>query len=233
MGGTIVAIGGGELDSLKTLPIDQYIVGLTEKEHPRALFIPTASKDADSYIASFKKVYGMLLGCRVDVLSLIAESPSEEEIRAKVLEADLIYTGGGNSTLLMHRWADTGIAHYLAEACTRGTILSGMSAGGNCWFDFGHTMVSSGNGQTCSYVNGLGFVRGAFCPHYNQPQRRNTFVNILSELGVDGYALEDHCAIVFRNGVTAILKSDPQAKAFRLYGTGQKIETLELFPSSI
>ena len=231
--GPIVAIGGGEMDTLKTLSIDRYIVGLTGKNHPKALFIPTASGDAKGYISSFKKVYGMLLGCRVDVLSLIAETPQEDEMRSKILAADLVYVGGGNSTLLMSRWSETGMAQYLADAHFSGTVLSGMSAGGNCWFDYGHTMVGNDKEQEWKYIRGLGLIKGAFCPHFNQPMRRKSYGRVLARLGVAGYALEDHSAIDIRNGESAILKSDPRSKAFRLYGDGEKVETIELFPSSI
>jgi dipeptidase E len=36
----IVAIGGGELKDLETFLIDEYIVKLTGKENPKALFVP-------------------------------------------------------------------------------------------------------------------------------------------------------------------------------------------------
>ncbi|OMF88623.1 hypothetical protein BK146_24695 [Paenibacillus sp. FSL R7-0333] len=56
--GIIVAIGGGEISELETLAIDQTIVDLTNKKNPKALFIPTASMDAEGYCDSFQLVYG-------------------------------------------------------------------------------------------------------------------------------------------------------------------------------
>ncbi len=47
----IVAIGGGEIRQLKTLSIDKAIVALTNKKHPRLLFIPTASNDSEKFSA--------------------------------------------------------------------------------------------------------------------------------------------------------------------------------------
>ncbi|MFQ5474801.1 MAG: Type 1 glutamine amidotransferase-like domain-containing protein [Candidatus Nanoarchaeia archaeon] len=56
--GFIVVIGGGDINRLETLPFDKRIVELTKKKHPKALFIPTASYEAESYCNSFHKVYG-------------------------------------------------------------------------------------------------------------------------------------------------------------------------------
>ncbi len=60
--GKIVAIGGGEIRDLETMAIDAEIVGLTGKQGPRALFIPTASEDDPTYYEAFQTVYGRELG---------------------------------------------------------------------------------------------------------------------------------------------------------------------------
>ena len=54
--GKIVAIGGGEIGEGETLAIDKEIVSLTGKDHPRALFIPTASSDSRGYWQTFQDV---------------------------------------------------------------------------------------------------------------------------------------------------------------------------------
>ena len=43
--GKIVAIGGGSMLENETLGIDQEVIALSDKECPKALFIPTASSD--------------------------------------------------------------------------------------------------------------------------------------------------------------------------------------------
>ena len=70
----IVAIGGGELRKLQTLRIDRRIVELTGRARPRALFIPTASQDSENYIATFRRVYGDKLGCKIQIFLLIETS---------------------------------------------------------------------------------------------------------------------------------------------------------------
>jgi len=47
--GKIVAVGGGDLRQLETLPIDREIIRLTARKRPNALFIPTASSDSREY----------------------------------------------------------------------------------------------------------------------------------------------------------------------------------------
>ena len=59
--GKIVAIGGGKIKALETLPIDKEIIMLTGKSHPKALFIPTASGEPEEYCQTFQKVYGRKL----------------------------------------------------------------------------------------------------------------------------------------------------------------------------
>ena len=54
----IVAIGGGEIRTTNTLAIDKEIIRLTQKKHPRLLFIPTASLDSENYWKQIEKYYG-------------------------------------------------------------------------------------------------------------------------------------------------------------------------------
>lgn len=67
---TIVAIGAGQMKTFETLSIDKRIVELTGKSQPKALFIPTASEDAEGYWHTFDRVYGQRLGCKTNVLYL-------------------------------------------------------------------------------------------------------------------------------------------------------------------
>ena len=100
----LVAIGGGEIVRGETLAIDKEIVSLTGKNRPRALFIPTASSDSREYWQVFQNVYGTELGCETDVLYLLGVSPTKRELEQKILSADLIYVGGGNTLKMMRRW---------------------------------------------------------------------------------------------------------------------------------
>ncbi|MFB6240595.1 MAG: Type 1 glutamine amidotransferase-like domain-containing protein, partial [Gemmatimonadota bacterium] len=102
--GRIVAVGGGEIAAHETLPIDRAIVSLAEAGTPRALFIPTASEDAEGYIETFHEVYGEELGCETDVLTLVEGNPTQEQIDEAIADADLVYVGGGNTRKMMRIW---------------------------------------------------------------------------------------------------------------------------------
>ena len=47
--GAMVAIGGGLIRTRGTAAIDREIIRLSGKKHPRLLFLPTASSDAERY----------------------------------------------------------------------------------------------------------------------------------------------------------------------------------------
>ena len=92
----IIAIGGGEMQLGETLPIDKYIVERTRAQWPNALFIPTASSDAEDYVQIFSDIYGGQLGCTVNVLRLLQNAPPQEHVAELIRSADLTYVGGGN-----------------------------------------------------------------------------------------------------------------------------------------
>ena len=97
----IVAIGGGEIRTRGTAPIDREIIRLSGKKNPKLLFIPIASSDSERYWKHVKEYFGKFLKCKTDVLILIKERPSKKQIRKKILSADIIYVSGGNTLLMM------------------------------------------------------------------------------------------------------------------------------------
>ncbi len=233
--GKIVIIGGGEIGDYETLPFDKRIVELTGKKHPRALFIPTASGEPDGYIKTFNKVYGKKLGCKTDVLYLLKTKPTKEELRRKILSSDLIYVGGGNTSKMMMRWRFLGVDKILKEAYKQGIILSGISAGGICWFEAGHSDSMSfyhPNNWDYIKVRGLGLLRGIHCPHFNGQtrgiKRRKNFSNFMKKYSVVGIAIDNHCAIEFVDGKYKILTAKKDRKAYRVFKKRNKIMIEEI-----
>lgn len=111
--GKIVAIGGGEISKQETLSIDKEIIKLSGKKQPNVLFIPTASSDAPKYSDDFAKYYGTALGCNVNVLTLINKEIDIKAIKNKILNADIIYVGGGNTLMMMKLWRKIGVDKIL------------------------------------------------------------------------------------------------------------------------
>ena len=222
---TIVAIGGGKIATRQTLPIDREIIRLSKTKNPRVLFIPTASSDSEIYWKKIRAYFGDFLKCKTDVLFLMKENPSHEQIHSKISAADIIYVGGGNTLQMMRIWRRLGVDKLLIAAYIKGTVLAGVSAGSICWFDSGHSdSMSFYNPHNWNYINvkGLGLIQGIHCPHYNGktggvPRRKN-FQQMIRKIGGVGIAIDNNCAIEFRDGrVFKVLVSKPRAKAYRVF----------------
>lgn len=231
----IVAIGGGEIRQLKTLAIDKEIVSLTRKKHPRLLFIPTASSDSKNYVQVIEKVYGKRLGCKTDSLLLLREKPSRKEIEEKILSADIIYVGGGNTLKMMKLWRLLGVDKLLKFAYNNGTILCGISAGAICWFEYGHSdSISFHNPDDWDYirVKGMGLLKGLLCPHFDGQtrgiKRKKRFSQMLEKVGGLGIAIDNHAAIIFCNDSFRVINSKKDSKAHKLFKKSGKIISIPI-----
>src|SRR3989344_8934494 len=85
----IVAISGGKARDGNSL--DKEIVKLSGKAHPKVLFIPTASeypgsssKTSEENYRSFQDSFEKKLKCKTDILYLVKETPTLQEIRKKI-----------------------------------------------------------------------------------------------------------------------------------------------------
>ena len=212
----IVAIGGGELKTQETLLIDRFLVDFTGKRSPNALFIPTASGDAEGYCQTFQQIYGQVLGCRTDSLLLLNCSVQHRLIEDAILGADLIYVGGGNTLRMMKRWRQLGVDRLLAKAAAQGTVLSGISAGAICWHQWGDSDSRSFSGkQDWSYirVRGLGLKPGLFCPHLDTEGRHESLLAMVGKYKMYGIACDDHAAVVYHDSRATCLASRKNARA--------------------
>ena len=220
----IVAIGGGDIRELTTAPIDKEIIRLSGRVHPRLTFIPTASSDNQKYWELIDQ-YFKKLGCRTDVLFLVKERPSYEEIKRKILMSDIIYVGGGNTLMMMKVWRATGVDILLKQAYKKkNLVLCGMSAGSICWFDSGHSdSMSFYSPKNWEYikVRGLGLLKGIHCPHFNGQtlwkKRRDAFKEMIGKGGGFGIGIDNNCAIEFSKGKFRIIKSKKHANAYGVF----------------
>lgn len=226
----IVAIGGGEIRQLKTLAIDKTIVSLTNKKHPRLLFIPTANSDSENDVEAIEEVYGKKLGCKVDSLLLLRGKPSSKEIKEKILSADIIYVGGGNTLKMMELWRRLGVDKLLKSAHNKGAILCGISAGAICWFEYGHSdSMSFYHPDNWDYIRtkGMGLLKGLLCPHFDGEtrgiKRKKSFSQMVEKVGGLGIAIDNHAAIIFRNDSYKVINSKKGSKAHKLFKKNGKI----------
>ncbi len=225
----IIAVGGGEIADGETFAIDKEIIAQAEKDTPQALFIPTASEDADGYIDTFYDVYGEEFGCDTAALELIAESPSDDEIAEKIRSADVVYVGGGNTRKMLNVWETYGVDDLLQEASERGTVLSGLSAGAICWFEAGHSDSESfdSDGEEWNYVrvDGLNIVEDLiYCPHYHVEGREQPFKAFMEDYPDNvGIAVDDNAALEIIGDKYRIITSQPNSHAYRVYNRDSEI----------
>jgi peptidase E len=217
---TIIALGGGGFSSEPDNPLlDDYILAAAESPQPRVCFLPTASGDADPYIVKFYNAFnGTSFPSRRAIpthLSLFRRTV--EDLRSFLLQQDVIYVGGGNTANMLAVWRTHNLDAILCEAWTRGIVLCGPSAGAVCWFESGVT--DSFGLPLRAITNGLAFLPGSFCPHYNsEPTRRPVYQQLLTD-GIlpSGYAADDSVALRFTGTeLTEIVTAHPDARAWKL-----------------
>lgn len=232
---TIVAIGGGELGELETLPIDRVIVKLARKKHPKALFMPTASNDAFGYWQTFQAVYGKKLGCEIDVLFLIREKLSRKQIEAKILSADIIYVGGGNTLRMLRVWRKHSVDKLLRKAYEKGVILSGVSAGAIAWFRYGSSdsrrfMGSGKVTNSLMRVSALGLLPLTLSPHHLREKKLRDpgIQEIMQRTPGVALALDDCSAILIQGDRFEILRSKPGVGIKKVFRRKGKIEQQSL-----
>ncbi len=237
--GKIVVIGGGEIGRpgypVETTKLDEETIRLTGKANPKLLFLPTASSDSEGYVEVVRAHFGKRLGCRVDYLMLISQRYSKKELTDRILGADIVYVGGGNTLKMMRRWRYLGVDKLLEKAFNQGTVLSGLSAGGICWFDFGHSDSMHMYGQKdWEYINvrGLGLIKGIHCPHFDSQTdgktRRKDFMEFMSNYSQVGIGIDDKCAVEFVDDGYRVIATNSNSRAYRVFKINGKVEIEEI-----
>ena len=215
MSGAIVAVGGGGLamepgDEL----LDGFMLSLARRERPRVCFLGTATGDSERYVANFYRAFAEH-DCRPTDLALFDRKVGD--LRRFVLEQDLIYVGGGNTVSLLAVWRAHRLDAALREALENGAVLCGVSAGMNCWFQ---ASTTDSFGPDIEPLNdGLGFVAGSACPHYDaEAQRRPLYHRLVAAGFPSGWAADDGAALHFDAAGTLVevVASREGARGYRV-----------------
>jgi dipeptidase E len=225
----VVAMGGGGFSMEPENPLlDDALLDLVRRtrsrDRPRICFIGTASGDSEGHIATFHAAFDD----RTEATHLALFDRTVEDIGAFLLEQDAVYVGGGNTANMLAIWRIHGVDVGLRAAYEDGVVMAGLSAGSLCWFEAG-TTDSFGPGLRPLH-DGLGFLSGSHCPHYDgEPGRRPLYQRLIGEGRLPaGYAADDGAALVFRDGeLHTVVASRPTARAYRVErgGGGTAVET--------
>jgi peptidase E len=227
----IVALGGGGF-SMATSPsdpdpIDDYILSLTGKRRPNVCFLPTASGDADTYIAKF--VHAFPPRRATATVGRLFNRTLDPDIAARIASADVVYVGGGNTAYLLDVWARHGVDALLRKRWRRGRVVfAGISAGMNCWFSGCST---DSFGPLAPLDGGLGLLPEAACPHFDaETGRRPSLLRFVArgELPTT-FAADDYAAFHFasasataRPTLHACVKSRLSAGCYRVEKVGTR-----------
>jgi dipeptidase E len=211
----IVAMGGGGFSMEPRNPrLDDFVLSLARrKRRPRVCFIGTASGDNDYYLRRFYEAFPPL---RASATHLAFFERTVRDLKSFVIAQDVIYVGGGSSANLLAVWRLHGLDRALRSAWNAGVVMAGISAGAICWFEDG---LTDSLGMPYRALNdGLGFVRGACCPHYDGDKERAPILKRLIRRGFPTtLALDDGAAAHFvGTQLVEVVSSRPKARAMRI-----------------
>lgn len=207
-------MGGGGFSMEPENPLlDEFVLSLAGTPCPKVCFVPTASGDSEEYIARFYRAFSAF-DCRPADLALFSRTVGDLE--SFVLEQDVIYVGGGSTANLLAVWRVHGLDRILWRAWDQGTVLCGVSAGMNCWFERSVT-DSFDVARLQPLHEGMGLLPGNCCPHYDgEAQRRPEFHRLIESGEFDGgWAADDGAALVFDGDkLREVVTSRPGAAAY-------------------
>ena len=211
----IVAMGGGGFSMEPRNPtLDDFVLSLARrKRRPRVCFVGTASGDSDWYIRRFHEAFPP---SRAAATHLTFFDRTVRDLKRFVMDQDVIYVGGGSSANMLAVWRLHGFDKVLRAAWNAGVVMAGISAGAICWFEDG---VTDSFGMPFRNLNdGLGFVRGACCPHYDgEKTRRPVLMRLIKRGFPKTLALDDGAAAHFvGTRLKEVVSSRPKARAMRV-----------------
>ena len=213
----IVGLGGAGSTDAETRRLIDYVVGLAGKPAPKVCFVPTAVGDDAS---SFVRIYGELPeAARATYLPFFPWPP--EDLRGFALSQDVIFVSGGNTANMLAIWRVHGFDQILREAWEAGVVLTGWSAGMICWFEAGVT--DSFGPQLEGMRDGLGFLAGSACPHYDGEElRRPVYTRLVAEGFPAGVAADDGVGLHYTGTeLTEVVSVREGAGAYRVGPDGE------------
>ena len=213
----IVGLGGAGDTEEQTRLLYEYVLGLTGKQKPRLLVVPTAAAESAELIVGFYERFRGL--AELDHLCTFPWPP--QDVRELILSQDAICVSGGNTANMLAIWKTHGIDVLLREAWDRGIVLWGASAGMICWFEAG---VTDSFGPQLAGLDCLGLLAGSACPHYDGEELRRPRYRELIDSGLPaGIAADDGVGLHYvGTELREIVTCRPGAAAYRVSRSGEE-----------
>ncbi len=223
MAGHIVAMGGGGfLTGNPISPLDDLLLSFSPRPRPRVVFLATAVGDSEWAIDAFRQSFAGR-DCVPEPVTLfgIPEHPAE-----RVAAADVVVVSGGNTANMLALWRLHEIDQALRHAWDRGAALGGVSAGANCWYEA--CVTDSFSVELGGLEDGLGFLGGSYCPHFDgEERRRPVYASLVAGGFPAGIACDDGAAAVYDGTeLVEIVADRPGVSGYRVtVGGAEPIET--------
>ena len=190
----IIAIGGGGFTHQLDQSLDQFVIDKLKKTNNKIGFLATASKDDEKKISLFYKRFENT-EFKLSHFNLTSNINGFSEW---IMSKDLVYIGGGNTVFMLEIWRKNKLEHIFKEAYEKGIILSGISAGAVCWFDW---ILSDAVGPGFNPLRGINLISGSCTPHSSNIERINQFESDIKNNKLpQGIAIDDGVAVVFVDG---------------------------------
>ena len=176
---------------------------LIDKSNPKVIVLCTAGRDIVSNINSY--VGTMRNYSRnVEAIPLSTTLYDPAELREKIVTADLIIVGGGQSEYMMDTWKKFNVDQYLIEAYNKGVVCIGGSAGGMCWTYSAWNDFYELPASVYKWFDGIDVIHIYYGPHFSNSALWAGFDQALRSITNPkydvGYAMENGTALVFIDG---------------------------------
>jgi len=205
----IIAIGGGGFTHQLDESLDQFVIDQIKKTNIKIGFLATASKDDEKKISLFYKRFENT----ESELSHFNLTSNVDGFSEWILNKDIVYIGGGDTVFMLEIWRKNKLENTFKNAYEKGIILSGISAGAVCWFDW---ILSDSIGPGFNPLRGINLISGSCTPHSSNIERINQFeLDIKNNKLPQGIAIDDGVAVVFIDGIpTEVYSSRKNHKAY-------------------
>ena len=213
----IVAIGGGGFTHESDNTLDQFFLDQCNKKKIKLGFLATASKDDKKKINLFYKKFEN----KNLELSHFNLTQKIDGFSSWILNKDIIYVGGGNTSFMLDIWRKNSLDKIFKKAYENGIVLAGVSAGAGCWFDW---ILSDSVGPGLKPLKGISLISGSCTPHSSEEKRINQFeLNIKNGELPPGLAIDDGVAVLFIDGKPSEVYSSRKNHKAYFIDTNKKI----------